>query len=67
MTDEDALIDDLSRLLREGLVMVDPIDLADDDAAIRFRPTQRGIAELIDQVDETQRALDAVAKGGTVR
>jgi hypothetical protein len=37
---EDELVDDLSRLLREGLVMVDQDDL---DAEPRFRPTAAGV------------------------
>jgi len=43
MTDQE-LYEDLSRLLREGLVSIE-IDAVDEDATARFRPTKRGMAE----------------------
>jgi hypothetical protein len=42
MTDQE-LYDDLSRLLREGLVSIE-LDAVDPDAPARFRPTARGLA-----------------------
>lgn len=49
MTEAD-LLEDLARLLREGLVMVDTTDVEIDDDVPRFRPTRRGIEQL--SVDE---------------
>ena len=42
MTDQE-LYEDLSRLLREGLVSIE-LDAVDPDAPARFRPTARGFA-----------------------
>lgn len=52
---EDDLVDDLSRLLREGLVAVQ-VDDADDDQIPRFRVTARGREICQDVADEVQHA-----------
>ena len=43
---EDELVADLSRLLREGLVMLDVDPIEEGEPAPRFRPTARGVEEL---------------------
>lgn len=42
--EREEFLEDLDRLLREGLVMIDVDDALDDQVA-RFRPTARGMAE----------------------
>jgi len=57
---EDDLVNDLGRLLREGLVMV-VVDEADEDLVPRFRVTARG-HDVCEQDDEKLHQPSAVSE-----